>query len=51
MGRAYQRLYGSWLPESGYSLRDVPAFEQYLNSPQNTKPEDLVTLIHIPVSR
>jgi effector-binding domain-containing protein len=30
-------------------LRDVPAFEQYLNSPRDTKPEDLLTLIHVPV--
>jgi len=50
LGKAYQRIYGGWLPKSAYHLRDVPAFEQYLNSPQNTKPEDLVTLIHIPLS-
>jgi len=49
LARAYQRVYGGWLPGSGYRLRDVPAFEQYLNSPQNTKPEDLVTLIHLPL--
>jgi AraC family transcriptional regulator len=50
LGKAYQQIYGGWLPKSGYQLRDVPAFEQYLNSPQNTKPEDLVTLIHVPIS-
>jgi AraC family transcriptional regulator len=49
LGIAYQRIYGGWLPKSGYHLRDEPAFEQYLNSPQNTKPEDLATLIHVPV--
>jgi len=49
LGKTYQRIYGGWLPKSGYRLRDVPAFEQYLNSPQNTKPEDLVTLIHVPI--
>ena len=49
LGKAYQRIYGGWLPKSGYRLRDVPAFEQYLNSPQNTKPEDLLTLIHVPL--
>ena len=31
---AYQRVYGGWLPQSGHQLRDAPAFEQYLNSPQ-----------------
>ncbi len=49
LGRTYQRIYGGWLPQSRYHLRDVPAFEQYLNSPQNTKPEDLLTLIHVPL--
>jgi AraC family transcriptional regulator len=50
LGKAYQRIYGAWLPESGQELRDVPAFEQYLNSPQSTKPEDLLTLIHVPIA-
>lgn len=49
LGQTYQRIFGGWLPRSGYPLRDVPAFEQYLNSPQNTRPEDLLTLIHIPI--
>ncbi len=51
LGKTYQWIYGGWLPRSGYQLRDVPAFEQYLNSPRNTKPQDLATLIHIPLSR
>jgi AraC family transcriptional regulator len=50
LSKTYQWVYGGWLPRSGYDLRDVPAFEQYLNSPQNAKPEDLLTLIHIPLS-
>ena len=45
----YRRIYGGWLPTSGYELRDTPGFEQYLNSPQNTRPEDLITLIHVPL--
>jgi AraC family transcriptional regulator len=49
LGKTYQRVYGGWLPKSGYRLRDVPAFEQYLNSPRDTKPEDLLTLIHVPL--
>lgn len=50
LGKTYQRVYGDWLPRSGYHLRDVPAFEQYLNSPQDTEPENLLTLIHVPLS-
>ena len=49
LGGLYPPIYGGWLPRSGYELRDSPAFEQYVNSPQNTRPEELVTLIHIPV--
>jgi AraC family transcriptional regulator len=49
LGRSYQALLGAWLPKSGRELRDVPCFEVYLNSPQNTKPEGLLTLIHVPV--
>jgi AraC family transcriptional regulator len=49
LSQTYQRLYGAWLPKSGYELGDTPAFEQYLNSPQSAKPEDLMTLIHVPI--
>ena len=47
--KVYQQIYGGWQPKSGHRLRDVPTFEQYLNSPQNTRSEDLLTLIHIPI--
>lgn len=47
--KTYQQIYGGWLPKSGAELRDVPAFEQYMNSPMNTRPEDLITLIHVPI--
>jgi len=49
LGKTYQRIYGGWLPQSGYQVRDAPAFEQYVNSPQSAKPEDLLTFIHIPI--
>ncbi len=49
LGRSYQQIYGGWLPKSGYELRDAPAFEQYMNSLMDTKPQDLVTLIHVPI--
>jgi AraC family transcriptional regulator len=49
LGRAYQALLGGWLPQSGRELRDAPCFEVYLNSPQTSRPEDLLTLIHVPV--
>ncbi len=49
LSRAYQMLLGGWLPQSGRELRDAPCFEVYLNSPQVAKPEELVTVIHVPL--
>jgi AraC family transcriptional regulator len=49
LGKTYRRFYGGWLPKSGYELRDAMPFEEYLNSPQETGPEELVTLIHVPL--
>ncbi len=49
LSRTYQLLLGAWLPKSGRDLRDAPCFEVYLNSPQFTPPEDLLTAIHVPV--
>ena len=50
LSKTYQKIYGGWLPASGRQLRDTPAFEEYLNSPRDTRPEGLVTLIHLPVA-
>jgi AraC family transcriptional regulator len=49
LGKTYQRFFGDWLPKSGRELRDAEAFEEYVNSPMNAKPEDLVTRIHVPL--
>jgi AraC family transcriptional regulator len=49
LGQRHQRLDGAWLPRPGHEVRDVPAFEEYLNSPQNTKPEDLLTKVWVPI--
>ena len=47
--QAYDYLYGKWLPESGEEPRDGPPFEIYENTPMDTAPEDLVTLICAPI--
>jgi AraC family transcriptional regulator len=49
MGRTYAKIFGQWLPRSGRELRDAPCFESYLNSPENTEPENLVTDIYVPL--
>ena len=49
MKDAYRWLYGVWLPNSGYEVSESPCFEAYLNSPVDTKPEDLRSDIFLPV--
>lgn len=49
MKDAYRWLFGVWLPNSGYEISENPAFESYLNSPIDTKPEDLRTDIFLPL--
>ncbi len=45
----YQWLYGQWLPQSGEVPADAPAFEEYLNTPMDTAPPDLLTDICVPL--
>ena len=49
LGETYARLCGEWLPASGREARSAAALEFYLNSPQTTAPEDLLTRIHVPI--
>jgi AraC family transcriptional regulator len=49
LGETYAQLFGQWLPRSGRELRSAPCFEVYLNDPQTTDPEDLLTDIYIPL--
>lgn len=45
----YHWLYGCWLPASGEAVRNQPCCEIYLNTPVNTDPADLLTMICLPV--
>ncbi len=47
---AYDYLYGTWLPASGHEARNSPVFEDYLNSPMDTAPDDLLTDICLPLA-
>jgi AraC family transcriptional regulator len=47
----YDYLYGAWLNESGYALRNQPAFNNYLNDPDSAPPEKWETDIYVPVER
>jgi AraC family transcriptional regulator len=46
----YDAIFRDWLPTSGERLRNQPAFELYLNSPDRTPPADLRTEIWVPLA-
>ncbi len=45
----YAKIMGQWLPQSGKMLRSTPCLELYLNDPESTEPEDLLTDIYVPL--
>jgi AraC family transcriptional regulator len=49
MRAAYEWLYGTWLVQSGREAVDAPVFEEYLNSPKETAPSELLTEICLPL--
>lgn len=49
LNESYTKLLGQWLPRSGRELNSGPSLEFYLNSPENTAPEDLLTDICAPL--
>jgi AraC family transcriptional regulator len=46
---AYEWLFGVWLPASEYEADERPVFEEYLNNPRDTPPNELMTEIFLPV--
>ncbi|MBI9112971.1 GyrI-like domain-containing protein [Maridesulfovibrio ferrireducens] len=45
---AYREFYGKWLPTSSYQLKNnIPSFEKYINTPEDTAPKDLITEIYL----
>ena len=49
LGETYARLCGQWAPTSGRELKSSPCFEVYLNCPDDTAPEDLLTDVYVPL--
>ena len=47
--KAYNWLFGTWLPQSGEEPADRPCFEEYLNNPQEVPPEEWLTEISLPL--
>lgn len=49
LSETYAALCGQWIPAQGREIRSAPCFEVYKNSPETTKPEKLVTEVHVPL--
>jgi AraC family transcriptional regulator len=49
MRGAYDWLYGTWLLQSGREPADAPCVEEYLNTPRDTPPADLLSDICLPL--
>ncbi len=49
LSQTYNQLCGQWVPAKGYVIASRPSIEMYMNSPEDTEPEDLITDIFIPL--
>ncbi|WP_119300189.1 AraC family transcriptional regulator [Dongia deserti] len=49
MRGAYEWLYGTWLPQSAREPADAPCVEEYLNTPRDTPPTELISDIYLPL--
>lgn len=47
LSQTYAELMGRWIPEHGREMKRQPSLEVYLNSPDTTPPEDLLTEIRV----
>ncbi len=49
LSETYSKLCGQLIPQMGYEVANGPSLEIYQNDPDNTKPEDLITDIYVPL--
>jgi AraC family transcriptional regulator len=49
LNETYGKLCGQWIPRNGRTLRSAPCYEVYLNDPEGTEPEELLTDIYMPL--
>lgn len=49
LNETYAKLHGEWMPRSGRTFRSTPCYEVYLNDPESTEPEELLTDIYAPL--
>ena len=51
LSQTYAALCGQWAPQNGYEIRSMPSLEIYLNSPEDTPEDELLTDVHIPIEK
>lgn len=51
LNETYASLCGRWAPANGYELRSLPSREVYLNSPNETPEDELITDIYVPIEK
>jgi len=51
LSETYAMLCGQWAPANGYEIRSLPSLEIYLNSPEETPEEELLTDVHVPIEK
>ncbi len=51
LSETYAALCGQWAPQNGYELRSLPSLEIYLNSPEDTPEDELLTDVHVPIEK
>ncbi len=49
LSETYEALFGAALPQTGREYAEEPSIECYVNNPENTPPEKLITEIYIPL--
>ncbi|MBU0508901.1 AraC family transcriptional regulator [bacterium] len=47
----YAQCCGQWIPQNGYSVRSGPSLEIYLNDPDSTPPDELLTEVYLAVEK
>lgn len=51
LSETYAKLCGQWAPQNGYEIRSMPSLEVYLNSPEETPEDELLTDVYIPIEK
>jgi AraC family transcriptional regulator len=49
LNESYAAIYGGWFAEQSFEPGPAPCVEYYLNHPEDTEPEDLLTEICVPI--